>query len=163
MNADPRVMEYMPKLLTREESDAMVTRIEAHFEKHGFGLWAVEVAGVAPFVGFTGLSVPGFQAPFMPCVEVGWRLAFNYWGKGYATEAARAVVAFGFGTLRLDQIVSFTTRDNHRSRRVMERLGMNYSAADDFRHPNLPENHPLRPHVLYRLSSANGENQEHPI
>ena len=151
MNSDPRVMEYLPKLLSREESDALLARIQAHFDRHGFGLWAIEVVGGAPCIGFTGLSVPTFQTAFTPCVEVGWRLAREHWGQGYATEAARAAVNFGFETLRLDQIVSFTTRDNYRSRRVMERLGMVHNQAEDFQHPALPENHPLRPHVLYRL------------
>ena len=152
MNADPRVMEYLPKPLDRSESDAMAARIGRQFDEHGFGFWAIEVVGVTSFVGYTGLAVPKFQAHFTPCVEIGWRLAYDHWGKGYATEAAQAALAFGFGTLRLDQIVSFTTRDNHRSRRVMERLGMTNSPADDFQHPSLPENHRLRPHVLYRLS-----------
>lgn len=152
MNSDPRVMEYLPKLLSREESDALLARIEAHFDRHGFGLWAIEVAGVAPCIGFTGLSIPTFQAAFTPCVEVGWRLACEHWGQGYAIEAARAAIAFGFETLQLDEIVSFTTQANHRSRRVMERLGMVHNQAEDFQHPALPENHPLRPHVLYRLS-----------
>ena len=157
MNADPRVMEYMPKLLSRAETEAMVARIGGHFESHGWGLWAVEVVGVTPFVGFTGLSVPSFQAHFTPCVEIGWRLAYEHWGRGYATEAAAAALAFGFGELGLDQVVSFTAKDNVRSRRVMERLGMTYSMADDFEHPNLAQGHRLRPHVLYRLSRGAAE------
>jgi RimJ/RimL family protein N-acetyltransferase len=103
MNADPRVMEHFPGLLTREESDLRVDRIEAHFEKHGFAQWAVEIPGVAPFAGFVGLSVPPFEASFTPCVEVGWRLAVEYWGKGYATEGARAALAFGFNELQLNE------------------------------------------------------------
>ena len=151
MNADPRVMEHFPAPLSREESDAAVARIIRHFDDHGFGLWAVEIPGVAAFAGFVGLSVPGFAAPFMPCVEVGWRLAADCWGRGYATEGARAAVAFGFASLGLDEIVSFTTRTNARSIRVMERLGMTHDQADDFDHPNLAADHPLRRHVLYRL------------
>ncbi|HMD55111.1 MAG TPA: GNAT family N-acetyltransferase [Phycisphaerae bacterium] len=154
MNADARVMKFLPRVLSRAESDAMAAHIREHFDLHGFGLWAVEVIGVAPFIGFTGLSVPNFPAHFMPCVEIGWRLSFEHWGKGYATEAATAVMTFGFKKLRLDQIVSFTTKDNLRSRRVMERLGMTHSVADDFEHPSLPAGHPLRPHVLYRSSRA---------
>jgi RimJ/RimL family protein N-acetyltransferase len=154
MNVDPRVMEYLPKTLTPVESDALAMRIRGHFERHGFGLWVVEIVGGAPFIGFVGLSVPSFQTHFTPCIEVGWRLAYEYWGKGYATEGADAVLAFGFENLRLDQIVSFTVPANQRSRRVMERLGMVHSSADDFAHPNLPEDHPLRQHVLYRLSRA---------
>lgn len=151
MNADPRVMEHFPSLLSREESDTRVTGIEAHFERHGFGLWAVEIVGVAPFAGFVGLSIPGFQAPFMPCVEIGWRLAFEHWGRGYATEGATAALTFGFETLNLPEIVSFTVPANVRSRRVMKKLGMTHNPMEDFDHPVLPEGHPLRRHVLYRL------------
>jgi RimJ/RimL family protein N-acetyltransferase len=151
LNADPRVVEFLPKALSREESDAVVERIEAHFARHGFGLWAVEIKGPAAFAGFVGLSVPTFSAPFTPCVEIGWRLAAEHWGQGYATEGARAALAFGFERLRLDEIVSFTVPDNLRSRRVMERLGMFRDVSGDFEHPLLPAGHPLRPHVLYRL------------
>ncbi len=151
LNADPRVVEYLPAALTPAESDALVDRIEARFAAHGFGLWAVEVRGVADFIGFIGLNVPSFQAHFTPCVEIGWRLAAAYWGCGYATESARAVLEFGFHRVGLEEIVSFTAPANVRSRRVMERLGMRRNAADDFDHPGLPENHPLRRHVLYRM------------
>ena len=150
MNADRRVMEHFPSVLTRAESDAMVERIEAHFERHGFGLWAVEVRAGSPFIGFVGLSVPAFQAHFTPCVEVGWRLAAEHWGHGYATEAARAAVKFGFGELALKEIVSFTVPENERSRRVMERLSMTHDPMDDFDHPTQPDQ---RRHVLYRLRS----------
>jgi RimJ/RimL family protein N-acetyltransferase len=150
-NADPRVVEYLGAPLSRGESDALVERIQAHFRTHGFGLWAVEVSGVAPFVGFIGLSVPAFRAAFTPCVEIGWRLACEHWGHGYATEGARAALAFGFETLDLDEVVSFTVPANVSSRRVMERLGLRHSPADDFEHPGLPSGHPLRRHVLYRL------------
>ncbi|MHB1451811.1 MAG: GNAT family N-acetyltransferase [Coriobacteriia bacterium] len=151
LNQDPRVTEFLPGPLTREESDSMADRIEAGFEERGFGLWAVEVVGAAPFIGFVGLSVPSFDAPFMPAIEVGWRLAHDYWGHGYATEAARASVGFGFDVLGLSEIVSFTTESNIRSRRVMERIGMTHDAADDFEHPRLPPDSPLRRHVLYRI------------
>jgi RimJ/RimL family protein N-acetyltransferase len=152
LNADPRVMEYFPAPLPREESDALAARIESHFEQHRFGLWAVEIVDVAPFAGFIGLSVPRFEAHFTPCVEIGWRLAAECWGCGYATEGARAVLAFGFEQLHLAEIVSFTVPSNLRSRRVMEQLGMTRKPADDFDHPALPEGHPLRRHVLYRLA-----------
>ncbi len=152
INADPRVMEFFPKVLDQAESDAMTTRVRTHFERRGFGLWAIEVVGAVDFIGFTGLCVTGFEAHFTPCVEIGWRIAYDHWGRGYATEAARAAVKFGFQDLRLEEIVSFTVPDNLRSRRVMERLGMTHSSADDFEHPNLPGGHPLRRHVLYRLS-----------
>jgi RimJ/RimL family protein N-acetyltransferase len=151
LNADPRVVEFLPKRLERSESDALAGRIAAHFRRHGFGVWAVEVPGVAPFIGFAGLAVPGFEAHFTPCLEIGWRLAFAHWGRGYATEAARRVLAHAFGPLGRAEIVSFTTRDNRRSRAVMERLAMRHDPADDFLHPSLPAGHPQRPHVLYRL------------
>jgi len=147
-------MEYMPARLSRAESDELADRIEAHFAKHGFGLWAVEIPNVAPFVGYLGLAVPSFEAHFTPCVEIGWRLARDQWGKGYAAEGARAMLAFGFDDLKLEEIVSFTTADNLRSRRVMERIGMSHSPADDFDHPRLSEGHPLRRHVLYRIRSG---------
>jgi RimJ/RimL family protein N-acetyltransferase len=152
MNADPRVMEYFPRPLSRAESDARAAGIRDHFARHGFGLWAVEVPGVDDFIGFVGLSVPGFEAHFTPCVEVGWRLAHEHWGQGYATEAARAALDFGFRRLTLAEIVSSTVPANWRSRRVMERIGMTRTPADDFDHPVLPEGHPLRRHVLYRIN-----------
>lgn len=150
LNADPRVTEFLPAPLSRADSDALVDRIEAHFAAHGFGLWAVEVPGEIPFAGFVGLAVPAFEAAFTPCVEVGWRLAAACWGRGYASEGARAALAFGFAQLALAEIVSFTVPANVRSRRVMERLGMTRDPADDFDHPALPDGHPLRRHVLYR-------------
>jgi RimJ/RimL family protein N-acetyltransferase len=151
LNADPRVNEFLPGPLLRAESDARADRIEAHFQKHGFAQWAVEIPGITPFAGFVGLSIPGFEAPFMPCVEIGWRLAADYWNRGYATEGARAALAFGFQWLKLAEIVSFTVPGNLRSRRVMEKLGMTHSVNEDFDHPLLPEGHRLRRHVLYRL------------
>jgi len=153
MNADPRVTEFLPTRLTQQESDAFVARVVAHFEQHEFGHWAVEVLGVSPFAGFVGLSKPRFDAPFQPCVEVGWRLATEYWGKGYATEGARAEIAFGFDVIGLEEIVSFTVPANKRSRRVMEKIGMTHDPADDFDHPMLPAEHPLRRHVLYRMTA----------
>lgn len=154
MNADARVMEFFRSCLRRAESDAMFDHIQRHFNKHGFGLWAIEVPGVAPFIGFAGLSVPDFSAHFTPCVEVGWRLEFEYWGYGYATEAARLALGYAFRTLALTEVVSFTSVGNHRSRAVMERLGMRRDPADDFDYPSFPEGHPLRRHVLYRLGSG---------
>ena len=117
-------MEFFPSRLSREQSDAVATRIRKHFEHHGFGLWAVEVPELVPFIGFVGLSIPSFEAHFTPCVEVGWRLAYEHWGRGYASEAATAALDFGFGELGLDEIVSFTSTSNQRSMRVMERIGM---------------------------------------
>jgi RimJ/RimL family protein N-acetyltransferase len=154
MNADPRVMEFFTAVLTREESDAMMERIEARFEQSGYGLWAVEVVGGTPFAGYVGLSMPSFDAKFTPCVEIGWRLAAEHWGMGYATEGARAALAYGFEVIGLSEIVSFTVPDNVRSRRVMEKLGMNYDPREDFDHPNVPRGHRLRKHVLYRLARS---------
>jgi len=151
MNADPEVMEYFPKPLTRAESDAMVDKMERRFDEQGYGLWALEVRETGAFIGFTGLIRQTFEAPFNPSVEVGWRLAKHAWGHGYAIEAARQVVAYGFDEVGLTEIVSMTTVSNKRSRAVMERLGMTRDPADDFSYPLIPEGHPLRPHVLYRL------------
>jgi len=151
INADPRVMEFFPATLTRAQSDELAERIERELEERSFGLWAVEVPEVVEFAGFVGLEVPSFESHFTPCVEVGWRLAAEHWGRGYASEAARAAVRFGFERLGLKEIVSFTARTNLRSRRVMERIGMTHRSADDFDHPGLPPGHPLRPHVLYRI------------
>lgn len=150
MNADPRVMEYFPAPQTREESDRFADRIAAHFDEHGYGLWAVELPGEAPFIGFVGLMKPGFEAHFTPAVEVGWRLAATHWRRGYATEAARAAVRQGFDEVGLAEIVSFTAEGNLPSRRVMERIGMTHDPADDFDHPALP-GHRLERHALYRL------------
>ena len=150
MNADRRVMQHFPSTLTRAQSDAMAARIEADLEARGFGLWAVDIPGALDFAGFIGLSVPDFEAHFTPCVEIGWRIAPEVWGHGYATEGARAALAFAFDEIGLGEVVSFTVVANVRSRRVMERLGMHHSPRDDFDHPLLPEGHPLRRHVLYR-------------
>lgn len=171
MNGNPRVMEYFPSPLSARASDALLERLMTHQEKEGFGVWPIELAGAparrnetepegvergnapgAPaFMGFVGLLRVRFAAPFVPAVEIGWRLLPEFWGRGYATEAARACLAFGFATLGLPEVVAFTTPANRRSRRVMERVGMLHDPADDFDHPGLPDEHPLRRHVLYRL------------
>jgi RimJ/RimL family protein N-acetyltransferase len=152
MNADPVVTEYLAGSLTRAQSDAMIERIEAGFDEHGFGLWAVERRSHGILIGFTGLSVPRFHAPFTPAVEIGWRLARTAWGHGFATEGARAVVDAAFTQLGLDALVSFTVPGNRRSRAVMERLDMTRDPAEDFDHPKLAVDSPLRRHVLYRLA-----------
>ena len=144
-------MEYFPELLTRQQSDSLIEAMESGFEQRGFGLWAVEVQATGAFIGFTGLNHPSFEAHFTPAVEVGWRLARAAWGEGYATEAARASLAFGFEEIGLDQIVSFTAAGNARSRAVMERIGMTRDPDDDFEHPGLSDADPLRRHVLYRI------------
>ncbi|MGH3097638.1 MAG: GNAT family N-acetyltransferase [Streptosporangiales bacterium] len=154
MNADPEVMEHFPAMLSRAESDAFVDRVEAALERNPYGLWAVEVAGTGDFIGFTGLSVPSFDAHFTPAVEVGWRLARHAWGHGYASEAARVALAHGFARVGLAEIVSFTTVANVRSQAVMRRIGMTRDPADDFAHPRLPEEHPMRLHVLYRITAG---------
>ena len=153
MNADPRMMEYFPKLLAREESDAMADRLQKQFDEKGFGLWAVEIPGAAPFAGFIGLTTTRFEARFTPCVEVAWRLSAESWGHGYATEGAAAALDFAFQTLRLNEVVSMTVPENHRSRRVMEKLGMVHDVDGDFDHPLLPPGHRFSRHVLYRTVS----------
>lgn len=166
MGADPAVMRHMPGLLERAASDALAERLRAHFRDHGFGLWAVDLVDRAPqpsaadvppqagpatgFIGVVGLAIPSFDAPFTPCVEISWRLARRAWGLGFATEAARAALGFGFVELGLRQIVSFTTPANTPSIRVMERLGMDRDPAEDFDHPRLPPGDRLCCHVLYR-------------
>ena len=153
LNSDPLVMEYLPSILTRAESDAFVDRIEQHFDEHDYGLWAVELTETDEFVGFVGLRSVTFDAPFTPATEVGWRLARQFWGSGLAPEAAQAAIADGFQRLGLTEIVSFTSVINLKSRRVMEKLGMTQNDEDNFDHPAVVEGHPLRAHVLYRLAS----------
>lgn len=154
MCADPRVMEHFPRPATRDESNDLVDRAERSFAERGYGLWAVEERGGAAFIGFVGLfhrPLEDFATDFAPCDEIGWRLAFAAWGRGYATEAARAVRDHAFATLAMEEIVSFTVPGNVRSRRVMEKIGLRHEPARDFLHPNLPAGHPLQPHVFYRL------------
>lgn len=155
LNADPIAMEHFPSTLTRAESDALVDRFDGRIAERGWGLWAVEVIATGDFIGFVGLNPPPWDAHFTPAVEVGWRMRREHWGKGYATEAAREALRFGFEDLDLEEIVSFTTPGNRRSRAVMERLGMTHHPADDFEHPGVPEGHPMRLHVLYRLTRGN--------
>jgi RimJ/RimL family protein N-acetyltransferase len=148
MNADPRVMEFFVAPLSREESDSLLARMRAVIEERGWGWWCVDINGEC--AGFTGLSSPPYETPFTPCVEVGWRFRPQFWGHGYATEAAQLALDYGFKTLQLREIVSFTATGNQRSRRVMERIGMQRDLGGDFDHPRVPEGHPLRRHVLYR-------------
>ena len=163
LNADPAVMRYFPNPLSRAESDAFIERTEASFAERGYGLWAVERRSDGSFLGFTGLWRHTFEAPFTPAVEIGWRFAAHAWGQGYATEAARAGVRFGFEQTGLDEILSWTSVLNTPSIRVMQRLGMTHDPADDFDHPRLPVGHPLRRHVLYRLPRLTWERGEaHP-
>ncbi|HWA99873.1 MAG TPA: GNAT family N-acetyltransferase [Pirellulales bacterium] len=148
MNADPEVMRYFPAPLSREQTAASLARQRALIEERGWGLWALDVNGA--FAGFVGLAVPNFQAPFMPCVEAGWRLRHEYWGRGIAYRGALQTLDYGFQVLKLREIVSFTAAVNVRSRRLMERLGFEHDAASDFDHPSISAGHELRPHVLYR-------------
>jgi RimJ/RimL family protein N-acetyltransferase len=150
LNADPEVMRYFTSPLSRAQSDQFAASVYATIDRQGWGLWAVEVKAGAPFVGFVGLSRPGFKAHFTPTVEVGWRLHRSHWGHGYATEAARSALTFAFGRLMLAEVVSFTATVNEPSWRVMQRLGMSHDPDDDFDHPAVPEG-PLRRHVLYRM------------
>ena len=151
LNADPEVAQHLTRPLDRAASDELVDRIQARWATDGHGLWAVERLDDGSFIGFIGLAAPHFEAHFTPAVEVGWRLARSAWGHGFATEGARAALEWGFETLGLPEIVSFTIPANRRSRAVMERLGMTRDPVGDFDHPNLPPGHPIRPHVLYRL------------
>jgi len=151
LNADSRVMEHYPSTLAPAESDALIARIQQHFELHGHGPYAVELIETGTFIGYIGLYTPTFEAPFMPAIEIDWRLSADHWGRGLATEGARAVLHYAFHTLQLPSLVSFTVPENLRSRRVMEKIGMVHDPGADFDHPRLPEGHALRRHVLYRL------------
>ncbi|MCW2916785.1 MAG: GCN5-related N-acetyltransferase [Actinomycetia bacterium] len=159
LNADPEVMEHFPATLTKDESDALIDRIEAFFEQRGFGFWALEIAETGQFIGFTGLSVPRFQAHFTPAVEIGWRLTRSSWGHGYACEAARRALSFAFDDFGLAEVVSFTSSTNLRSQAVMKRIGMTNDPADDFDHPLVDEGHLLRRHVLWRMAAERWRDQ----
>ena len=152
LNADLRVMAYFPAPLTRPESDAMAGRCQKLIDERGWGFWAVELKTTCEFIGFVGLHIPSAELPFSPCVEIGWRLAYDHWGKGYATEAAKEALHIGFDRLGLNEIVAFTSVGNIRSSGVMERLGMQESGT--FEHPQVPKDSTLRQHCLYRLSRA---------
>ena len=152
LNADPEVRRWLAGTLTRAESDTQLERLQANIEAHGFGFWAVEAPGLAPFIGFVGLQRVPFDAPFTPAVEIGWRLARAFWTQGFATEAARAALAHGFGPLDLTEIVAITVPDNHPSRRVMARIGMTRDPDGDFDHPGLAAGHSLQRHVLHRIA-----------
>jgi RimJ/RimL family protein N-acetyltransferase len=153
MNADPVVMEFFPETYTEKRTRRFIARIGECWAERGYGLWAVERQDTKSFIGYVGLWPATFPAHFTPAVEVGWRLAADQWGHGYATEGARAALNYGFSTAGLDEIVSFTSAINVRSRRVMERLGMRRDVSGDFDHPKVPEGHPTRRHVLYRIKN----------
>jgi RimJ/RimL family protein N-acetyltransferase len=151
MNADPEVMKYFPSTLTKTESEGFFLKMRAKIDQQGWGLWAVEVDGT--LAGFTGLAEPKFTAHFTPCVEIGWRLRREFWGRGIAYEAALIAQSFAFETLKLPALVSFTAASNIPSRRLMERLGFSRRPEEDFLHPLLPPDSPLRLHVLYRKAN----------
>ena len=153
INADPQVREFFPELLTRAQSDAQIAVFDEHFAAHGFGMWALELRSSGELIGFAGMDLATYDAHFAPAIESGWRLARSAWGHGYASEAAREALRFGFAELELEEIVACTTPANLRSRAVMERLGMTRDPGEDFDHPEIAAGHPLCPHVLYRLSA----------
>lgn len=153
LNADPRVMEYYTAVSSRAESEAFIKGAFEHIQREGWGLWAAALLQTGELIGFIGLDEVPSQMAIAPAIEIGWRLAFKYWGKGYATEGAMAVLQFGFEKLHLPEIVACTAVGNKRSRAVMERIGMHYDPKDDFDHPRVPEGHPLRRHVLYRIKA----------
>lgn len=162
LNADPRVMAFFPAPLDRAASDAMAARCRALIAERGWGFWAAEIRETRQFIGFVGLHVPLPELPFSPCVEIGWRLAHPYWGKGYASEAARGALQIAFERLGLSEIVSFTALGNQRSRAVMARLGMR-ETSETFEHPHLPVGSPLRRHCLYRLSRGDWLEMPHKV
>jgi len=150
LNADPEVMEFFPKVLSRKESNAMAEKIKNLISDRGWGFWAVEVKNESAFIGFVGLNEPHYDLPFNPCVEIGWRLAKKYWSKGYATEAGSASLEFAFDQLNLDEVYSFATVHNIKSQAVMERLRLK-NTMSNFNHPAIPKDSPLREHVLYKI------------
>ncbi|MCB1135089.1 MAG: GNAT family N-acetyltransferase [Chlamydiia bacterium] len=154
LNADPEVREYFPFVLSRKESDESLDLFRRMIEEQGWGFWAAATKDTGQFIGLIGIAQVNFDAPFTPATEIGWRLAKQHWGKGYATEGARAALDYAFSELHLAEVVAFTAEGNAKSRRVMERLGMTHNACDDFMHPKLPEGHPLQKHVLYRIRNA---------
>lgn len=161
INQDPRVMEFFPRFIGPDQTKQFIEKVERHLDEKGYSLYAAEVEG--RFIGFIGLLDVDFEAHFTPAVEIGWRLAHDAWGKGYATEGAHAVLKDGWNRLGLEEIVSFATEGNWRSRRVMERIGMVRNPQDDFDTPKLPQNHPLKHHVLYRAKNPSRQEKENDI
>jgi RimJ/RimL family protein N-acetyltransferase len=154
IDQDANVCEFLPKIGDRESTATMIQRIIKHDIEHGFSLYAVELKATHEMIGFIGLISPSFDAHFTPAVEIGWRLASHHWNEGYATEGAKAVLHHAFVDLNLERVVSFTVVDNQRSRRVMEKIGLHHNREDDFDHPKLAQDSPLKRHVLYQVSKA---------
>lgn len=152
INEDRQVCEFLPTIGTREATLQFIERVIAHHKKNGFSLYATELKSSREMIGFVGLLIPSFEAHFTPAVEIGWRLGSQYWGNGYATEAAIAVLDYGFTEIDLDEIVSFTVPANIRSKRVMKKIGLHHNPEDDFDHPRLEKAHPLCRHILYKLT-----------
>ena len=157
LNADPVVMEFFPETRTRDQADAVLDILIDHIDRHGFGFWALELRETGENIGFTGLQHTDIEARFSPAVEIGWRLARDHWGKGYATEAARASLDYAFDTLKLDEVVSFAVETNLRSRKVMERIGMVHEPAFDFAHPGIDPQSPIAPHAFYCITKRQWE------
>lgn len=153
LNADRHVMEFFPATMDRQASDTMIERLSAQIAERGWGLWATELKASGEFIGFIGLQIPSAVLPFGSCVEVGWRLGAQHWGKGYATEGGRAVLGVAFAALNLPEVVSFTAINNQRSRAVMQRIGM-HDTGENFEHPSIPLGNPLRAHCLYKITAA---------
>ena len=151
LNADSEVMRFFDRPRCRAESDATADRLEAHIDKHGFGFWAAELISSGEFIGFVGIENTPDDLPCSPAVEIGWRVHKRFWGKGLAPESARACLVYAFSKLQLEEVVSFTAKSNSPSIRVMEKIGMRRDKAGDFDHPAIPEDHPVRPHVFYRI------------
>jgi ribosomal-protein-alanine N-acetyltransferase len=160
INSDPAVMRFRFAPLSRQQSDDMIDEIETCFEENGFGLWALERCSDRRLLGFAGLAVSDFGAPFCPAIDIGWTLAKEAWGHGYATEAATASLAFAFGDLHLSEVVAHTTILNQPSQAVMRRLGMTHDPADDFDGPWYPVGHPRRRFVLYRINESEWRSQQ---
>lgn len=152
MNADPKVRQYFPKVLAREDALGEMDRIRAGIAQRGWGMWAMEIPGVMPFAGFVGINAPGFPAPWQPAVEIGWRLPVDAWGKGYATEAAEASLYFAFEHLRLPQVIALSVVPNKPSHAVMERLGMKRWHGVEFDHPRVPADWHLKRHIVHLMT-----------
>lgn len=154
INQDPKVIEFLAGPITMEQVHHFIQVANNHHEQYGYTFWAIELKKTGELMGFIGLRYIDWELPFAPAVEIGWRLGSQYWGKGYATEGAKAALAYGFEQCNLPEIVSFTVPANVRSIRVMERIGLDRDVKGDFSHPKLPADHPLSKHILYRLTRS---------